>query len=315
MLYAQTYGLLLWLRADMGIQYGATMRAGGPAPPAWTLSGTATRQVNIQANIDSVAGGTALGQATYRWRENENAAYTSGVVTAAGPTALGTTGLLVAMAAGPYDINNTWAITVAQWNDQSGLGNHAVQLTAANQPLFSLAGFGGYSCVDWGNGPAGRKLDTPSVDLQAFSFLVAYRGDSGSGHPIVHNVDAGANGGYIWRETLATSVIRGGVRTGKAVASGWGADAVRRTVAMTYNGTHATNLLYKNGAPVTTTDVFVADPGLATATGPLYIGAQQGGTQGLRGVIREEQVWASPLPPEVVLALHNGMAARAPWAM
>jgi hypothetical protein len=124
----------------MGIQYGATLRATGTAPPAWTISGTATRQVGLHLEIDSVAGGTGLGQATYKWSEDNGSTYVAtGVLTAAGPTALGTTGLSVAMAVGPYNIDNKWDVTVAQWNDQSGLGNHAVQATAANQPLFILA--------------------------------------------------------------------------------------------------------------------------------------------------------------------------------
>lgn len=136
--YANQYRLQVWLRYGIGETYGTTLNPSGTAPPAWTVSGTPTRVLAIHAEIDSVVGGTGLGQATYKWRENETAAYTTGVLTAAGPTALGTTGLSVSMAVGPYNIDNKWDLTIQQWNDQSGNGNHAIQLTSVQQPKASV---------------------------------------------------------------------------------------------------------------------------------------------------------------------------------
>jgi hypothetical protein len=317
LLYAQQYGLLLWLRADVGIQYGATLRATGTAPPAWTISGTATRLVNIHAEIDSVAGGTALGQATYKWRENESASYTSGVLTAAGPTALGTTGLSVAMAVGPYNIDNKWDITVAQWNDQSGLSNHAVQGTASRQPQFTVAGYGGYSAIDYGTSVSNYGFTIPSIAIGTHSVIgaVAYPVASGV-YAHVHISDAAADGSYVYGTINSSSRInRTAGSSGKNVAANWLRDGVRHVYGVSFDGTHAGHLIYKDGVQQATTDVVAADPGLAVVTGTYIVGSDQTFGQSIRGPMREHILFSKSLPPSVQLALRNGIAARAAGAL
>jgi hypothetical protein len=138
LLYAAQYGLLLWLRADMGIQYGNTLRASGTSPPAVTITGTPTALIGLHVEIDSVAGGTGLGQATFKWSIDNGATYVATGVATAASVVLGSTGITAAFAAGPYNVDNKYDVTVAQWNDQSGNGNHAAQATAANQPKINV---------------------------------------------------------------------------------------------------------------------------------------------------------------------------------
>jgi hypothetical protein len=314
-LYAQQYGLLLWLRADMGITLGGALRATGTAPPAVTITGAPTSQVGLHIEIDSVAGGTALGQATYKWSINNGSSYVAtGVTTAAGPTALGTTGISVSFAAGPYNMDNKWDATVSAWADQSGNGNHATQATAANQPLFSVAAFGGYSALDYGVG-ATFGLATPSVTLGTHSFAAAIRGDASNGYIVVQNND-GTSGYLFGRSPHAGRVARGANTTDKDAAANWAADAARCTVGKTFDGTAAGHLIYKNGADIgAVPGALNADPGTSTVAGPLYVGNNQAFTTSLRGLMRELMAFSSPVPPAVMLALHRGMVARAAGAI
>lgn len=319
LLYAQQYGLLLWLRGDMGIQLGATLRATGTSPPAVTLSGTPTSLIGLHIEIDSVAGGTGLGQATYKWSINNGSSYVAtGVLTAAGPTALGTTGASVSFAVGPYNIDNKWDATVAQWNDQSGLGNHAVQATASRQPLLSVAGFGGYSAIDYGVGTT-FGFATPSITIGANTKLGALRGDASSGWAMTHMAVANGQGSEVFARSNASishvPLAGAGSKSAKTISATWLADGVRRTFAVAFNGTHASHLAYRNGVLDATTDVAANDPGAGAQSGPLYIGANEAFTASLRGLYREAMLFSSALPPAVILALHNGMAARAAGAI
>lgn len=128
----------------LGTAFGSTLKAQGTSPPAWTLGGTGNAIYGPHFEIDSVAGGTALGQATYKWSMDNGTTYVAtGVTTAAGPTVLGTTGFTVAMAAGPYNIDNKWDATVAQMDDQFTTGVNVLQGTASRQPVFNITALNG----------------------------------------------------------------------------------------------------------------------------------------------------------------------------
>lgn len=304
--YAQQYGILYWFRADQGIQYGGTLRASGTAPPAWTITGTATRQVGLHMEIDNVGAGTALGQATYKWSEDNGSTYVAtGVVTAAGPTALGTTGLSVAMAVGPYNIDNKWDITVSQWNDVSGAGNHAVMATAGNQPLFSLVGWNGLPCLLW---EGDRRLLTPAT-VHPGTLMIALSATTGArrfwNRPAV---DVGSANGAVEPtsrllppesgRTLVTTMINAG----------------RMTYCRTFtSGNNASHALYTGGLPA---DVTVPSTGDAAPTAqPLSIGSGSSGGTNFLGQIREVIGYVGPVTPAVVRSLHLGMAARAPGSL
>jgi hypothetical protein len=316
--YKYSYALKLWLRADIGVTLGSTLRATGTTPPAVTLSGTAVGQVAPHLEIDSVAGGTGLGQATYKWSANGGTSYVAtGVLTAAGPTALGTTGYSVAFAAGPYNIDNKWDGTVSGWQDQSGLGNHGIEATPSRQVLFSTNGFGGLSCLDWGVVSNARRITVPNVGIGAHTVVAAVRGQTGAEYLYVHVTDAATNGSYSYCQlTNASYVSRSTVASAKRVAATWLSDNARRTLAISYGGTHATNRVYRGGVLDTMSDgPSTGDPGAAVVTGTLHIGSSQVPANGFRGQIREFAVYGAVLPQSIITELHAGMQKRSPGAL
>lgn len=130
-------GLVLELRADVGVIPHTTLRAAGTSPPAATLTYTGTQTYALHLACDSVAGGTARGQATFKWSLDGGSTYqATGVLTAAS-VILGTTGYTIAFPTGVFNVNQTWDTTTRTWNDQSGAGNNADQATAGNQGLIN----------------------------------------------------------------------------------------------------------------------------------------------------------------------------------
>lgn len=307
--YAKQYGLVLWLRADMGVTLGGTLRATGTSPPAWTISGTPAVQVQPHFEIDSVAGGTGLGQATYKWSMDGGATYTAtGVVTAAGPTALGATGLSVAMAAGPYNIDNKYDGTVSAWADQSGNANHAAQATASRQPIFEVAGLNNKPAIN-PRGAAAVRLEVPSLSLGAFTIMTVCASNSASRYLYVHNTDAGTNGSYMF--TSLIGAYRSSSRSEKNVTSTW-LNATPASYCQVCDGSNAGHVPYRNGVAGTTTPSggFAADPGTGVVTATLYIGSSQAGTFVFNGPISEVVAFSGAMPPAAVLTSYNGQMTR-----
>lgn len=134
-----------WLKADRDVVLSGTLKPLGTAPPVWTISGTPPHTIALRAEIDSVAGGTGLGQATFKWSTNAGVSYPAGqtgVATAASVLLPGT-GITIAMAAGPYNVDNKYDSVVASWGDQSGLGNNASQATENRRNTISFTAMSG----------------------------------------------------------------------------------------------------------------------------------------------------------------------------
>jgi len=305
--YAAQYGLKLLLRADKGIQYGPTLRTGGTTPPAWTISGTATRQVGLRGRIASVAGGTGLGQATYDWSEDNGTTYipaNSGLVTAAGPTALGTTGLSVSMAVGPYNINNTWDITVAQWNDQSGAGNNVAQVTASAQPLFILNGHNGRPALRFdGTDDSLLKAGVDMFGSGAYSWVVAAKLNSAVALKILFG-NAGTVGGGNYYYVTAAGAARGVGHPGAFAATdgapttNWEKVTLRRAAA----AAPTLRIDGANQALSGTTTTLVAP------TGPvIHIGSGPSGTFPQPCDVSDIVAYAGALPDSVATALEAGL--------
>lgn len=130
---------------DFNVTLGGTMRAAGTSPPVVTLTaGTgsltyATGCPGLRVEIDSVAGGTARGQATFRISYNSGDTWAhSGVTTAAtysipdGPAA----GNVVNFPTGTYGTTQSWEGTVASIVTSDANGFTFAIATAAQQPVY-----------------------------------------------------------------------------------------------------------------------------------------------------------------------------------
>jgi hypothetical protein len=311
--YADQYRLLLWLIADLGIQLGATLRVMvGTSVPTLTITGTPTSLVSLAVECTSIAGGTALGQAEVRWSFDDSVTFSASTVTAAS-IVIGN-GLTLECGAGTYAVNQRWSATVAQWDDQSGNANHAVQATASRQPVYRVAQFGTNECLDYLTGTT-FGLATPAIALADHSFLVAVRGNAGSGHNLVHNSES-TDGSFLFgTDNCASSTYRAGVVSARSQLN-WTRDAVRKVIAKRAGAMHANHEIFINGENrlADTCGGVGNDPGAATVTGPMYVGNRHNFSASLRGEMREVLVYGAMLPDVAMANLSEGIMLRAPGA-
>lgn len=136
---AQLPGLVLWLRADLGITYvQGPVVATGTTPPTVTLSGTPTSATNtIEIDITGIG---ILGVALFSWKWNGVVQQTAQVTAASFP--LAGTGITASFGAGTYAANDVYTsvVTVSAWADQSGNGNNASQAALISQPAYQVNG-------------------------------------------------------------------------------------------------------------------------------------------------------------------------------
>lgn len=301
LLYAAQYDLRVWLQYKLGIQYGATLKATGTSPPAWTISGTPTRLVGLHLEIDSVAGGTGLGQATYKWSENNGTSYVAtGVLTAAGPTALGTTGLTVSMAVGPYNIDNKYDITVAQWDNLAGNGLHAANVDAAQQPVYDLVlgpTFDGVLTVAGDRLPFSNTLSAGSGASFFASFAVA----AGAAD---NRIMFAQHERYYYQRTAASNTFQ--VQFGGSLATC--GIALTSSFAIVESVDRAPNdvTFGVNGVLVTDTSLVGYNGTGAASVGPLPII----NNQTTLGSFREIAFFGRPVPAAVATEIRRGMAYR-----
>jgi hypothetical protein len=102
--------LVLWLRSDLGvtIAMGAVV-ATGTAPPTVTITGTPVQ--SPPGSVPSIEIDCSLGGPLNTWQygwKNNGVVQATNVVSSAGPTALGATGLSVSIAAGAATNDNVW---------------------------------------------------------------------------------------------------------------------------------------------------------------------------------------------------------------
>lgn len=138
---------VLWARDIAGCQghYHATnvttdtaVLTGGTTPPAVTFSGNLNQPLTIRVEVNDVSGGTARGQAKFRWSLDGGGTFVeSGVLTAAS-YALPGTGITVNFPVGTYAANNTYRSLVASLSDLSG-NNRTTSLTATGAGLRYIA--------------------------------------------------------------------------------------------------------------------------------------------------------------------------------
>jgi hypothetical protein len=143
----QLQALLGWYIADRGVTLGGLPKPQGTAPPPVTIAGSSASPIGLQIEIDSTAGGTGLGQATFKWSVNNGTSYVATGVLTAAQVDIGD--ITVYFPVGPYNVDNKWKATISARADQSTAGNHLSQATPGFQPFCIINAVNGRPSVRW----------------------------------------------------------------------------------------------------------------------------------------------------------------------
>lgn len=285
----QLDGLIAMSFADDGVTLHDTPRSQGTTPPVLTLSaspgGSLTSTVFPYVQID---GAGTRGTATFKVSYDDGATFPhTGIQTAATNTLPGIGAHITAnWAAGTYATNNIYQPLATQLGDLTGNGRNAVQATAAACAIARAVGFNGKPCLDFGSGTTfGYAIS--NITLGPYTLFAIVRGDASSEYLAVHITDASTNGSYTYCQLAnASSIARGSVVSQRRVNATWLADGTRRSVGISFDGTHAGHVIYRNGvAEVPVDGPATSDPGTGTVNGTLHIGRSQAGGNGFRGRI------------------------------
>jgi hypothetical protein len=191
--------------------------------------------------------------------------------------------------------------SVSQWNDKSGLSNHATQSDNTRRPEYRATAFGGLPCVDYNSGSVtARNLATPNISLSAFTTFTVVIGTSG--FVWAHNADT-VNGAWCFSQNNdSIRCVRGGSYSVKNVGPNpatWIADGARKVVAVRFGGNWDSFIARTNGsnpgASESVAGVSKVDPGLTTVTGPFYLGNRAALITSLAGLIAEHIVFGRAL--------------------
>lgn len=301
-----------WL--DGGVTMGGTPRSQGTSPPILTYTGTLTDGVWPYVQIDSVAGGTGLGQATFKVSYDDGATFPhTGILTDASVAMPGVGSAITAnWPAGPYNVNNIYQPLCSQVNDVNGI-NHSSESIAANQPILRSVAFNGKQTLDFGVGTT-FGLSTPSVTIGLFSVFIIGRGDALNGYGFVTGTDVAANGGYLLGGNNRSSYIsRSSVASSRVVSATWMRTSQRLSFCQTFDGTHGGHRLYQNGVDVSAgSGPETSNPGTGTFSASLRIGYPQTKTSSWRGLISGWIVFSRALTSVEVEKLQQYAVVRFP---
>jgi chitodextrinase len=164
---------------------------------------------------------------------------------------------------------------VANWSDQSGNSNDAIQNTAGNQPIFHTSVLNGRPVVTFTGGTAKNHLsiaDDSSLSVTRVSMIAVIRRSSGTGVAVVaEKYTAGTGPGYSLRMqtvTTARSIINSNNATTNANANPISLNSFV-LLASVYD--QAANAVFVNGAAAASNSYTTA---INTPAGSLYVGGQ-----------------------------------------
>jgi len=164
---------------------------------------------------------------------------------------------------------------VSSWTDMSGNAKHAVQALGARQPLYRTGILNGRPGILYDG--SNDCLQTPEITLGHFTFFCVFK-LTGSAGIVYEGASAAAVGHYLYGTTGNTIRAWSAAGTsGKDLSVGWAVDNVARLTSHVSAGTHASHVLYINGAAQTLSDSVTGDPGAATQADGLNVGARDDG--------------------------------------
>lgn len=196
-----------YMKRGENITLGGTMRAtAGTSPPTLTLTGTlsfATGCPGLRVIISSTAGGTARGQALFDVSYDNGATWAHTGVTTAATYALdgAASGITLNFPVGTYNTDQLWQGTVQTWTSSEGDSHTFTNATAAQQPIYEVAGMDGEPCLLFGTGTNERLVSTNAAvynclqnqSLFTLFYKVAFTVADATG--TVFGVGNSANGG------------------------------------------------------------------------------------------------------------------------
>jgi hypothetical protein len=177
---------------------------------------------------------------------------------------------------------------VKTWQDQSGNGKDLVQATVGNQPTWRNAanGINGVPAVYF-TGSSTNYMVSSSFDLSSYTVFFVQK-ISIDCIFYEHGNAATGNGQFSYTSQNPSMYVRKGAAVnGKDSTVGWGSGNVLLQWNSRYAGTSLTHTMRKNGADQTLTVRNAGDPGTATTTAALTLGARAGFTAPATGFIAE----------------------------
>lgn len=198
---------------------------------------------------------------------------------------------------------------VTAWADKSGNGKTLAQGTSANQPAVVTAAQNGRNTVRF---TTNDLLTNASVTLTSHTLFVVMKATA-AGVVVEHGVDSNSNPGFMFYSTTGSTVQvrRGSDRSAKnGPSSSWlTSPSAFAVVVHRYDGTHASHTLSKNGSALTLTDTVVGNPGSASTSASLNVGARSGVAFAFSGDIAEMLLMSAAASTDEVnrmLAYLNG---------
>lgn len=187
------------------------------------------------------------------------------------------------------------------WKDQSGNSKDTTP-QSATRPIASNA-INGKPTLSF-PGSANQALVIPATTFGPFSIYSVFKLSGTVGYIFVTGDDGGATGGYLYGSTGHTiNTHRSSVDSAKNLSSNWAIDGVAKSVIWTYDGTAAGHRLYIGGAQQSLSVSIAGEPGSATASMAVYIGASDTGTAPTTGHYGEVALYTGALTAEDISKL------------
>jgi hypothetical protein len=174
---------------------------------------------------------------------------------------------------------------VSSWTDKSGNGNHLAAIGTA-QPTYvpSDAQYGGQPSISF-NGANNFLKTASALTYGAFTLFMAMRAD-GVVTGFLFNRAAGPD--YLYGTTgNTTSVNYAGGGSAYNLTAGWSTNATPRTIARSFDGTHAGDSLEINGVAQSLTSVSAGNPGTTGVNDIVAIMANNTGATFTSGTVAE----------------------------